>query len=1021
MADSVYDKTTLAGLYRFLNPAGMEGNVAPTPRAVDKASIFDILMEKFLSSQGAFYDWQAISSAIEKHYKGPNAKAVDKEELARSVQMIGDKQISVLKNDYWKPGKQQVESINTMVPTLSSQVPGFSAAVFVSRNPMINPAARGTTRGKNPNSSRGSNPSDFFLNFIPSYFASQMIPYLQVELEMTRAVSKDPKDKNYLSTPSQMRFFLGSNDLAKLSPVDQVIERSGLDFENQTAYTGMEIFLMPQTLTNLDEDGTRLNDSGVSVRLTPPKPFVSLASIEGFEVRIQNAGAGAFAHKKGNLRLKVHDKGRLSEFAEFIRGGPGFASAKVWTTYGWMAPRGNEDDAYAEFINNNMIVRDCWKIVNSQYGFDAAGAANVSLEMVSAAYKNLENEVVTAGLGISKDLADLRAAFRVINDAKAKLYSTGKFALPILSEQVLNAASSDGVFGPDVKDAAAVARNILTAARGKLDPKDYETFKEKLEAVTSKTGNLTYEKVKTSIDASLKQHIDKFSASPDPFLPEPSDDAARGAYFPDKDIQKEIDGFKGRTKERNEAIKKSKVGKSTKFLDVKSPVVSFGKLFLNFILPGMQSNVTLEGSPTEVQVFFYALNDQCGPISNYSIAEFPIDMTKLLFAYSQALKENNVDSLNLQTFLKLVIDTQFSDPRAIGYGMNSYYRPYDPDKPGEAEYKKDDPTVEDNMAKWVEKWGGWKPPIIEFYVEEGTDQPVLIKNVIEDAKSSVVASKPASTPGTAESQPTQKKIIKRIHIYDRQCNPFKLLQQFIDIGSGQVQAGEINKAKIESKVEKALSGKIDAAKREALKKSLASKGTAEIEKELRAQGLTSEDFNDFRTITTPGGDDIKLTGLTSDFKAELSRYAPTIRIGTNGTMVTSANVASKTDGLMGSINIMNASKGRKEGSPGAEDNGLFDLRGLPLRTTPVQLTLNTMGCPTIQLYQNYFVDFDTGTTIDNIYSCTQITHAISQGKFTTALTFAYLNGYGRFSLPQSADMIVSNAYSAAIDRVKPKK
>lgn len=1012
MAEAVFDKTTLAGLYRFLNPAGMESNVAPAPRAVDKGNIFDILMETFLSSQGAFYDWRTISSMVEGHFKGSGPKQIDKDELARSVQMIGDKKIEALKNDYWKPGKQEVIGIKSLVPALSEKVPGFSAAVFVSRNPMINPAARGTTRSRSINSSRASNPTDFFLNFIPSYFASQMVPYLQVELEMSRATSKD---KNYISTPSMMRFFLGSNDLAKLSPIDQVIEKTGLDVENQTAYAGMELFLMPQTLTNMDPDGTWLKNGDMTVRLAPPKPFVPLASIEGLEVRIQNAGAGAFAHKKGNLRMKVHDKGRLSEFAEFIRGGPGFAEARVWTTYGWMAPRGNADDAYAEFINNNMIVRDCWKVVNCQYGFDAAGSANLALDMVSAAYKGLENQVVTAGLGIASELADLRGVFRTINELKTKLYSTGKFSVPILSEQVLNAASTDGFFGPDIKDVKSVARNILTAAGGKLSPEDYATLKEKLEAVT--TGAQTYEKVKTTIDNSLKQHIDKFSASPDPFLPAPDDDASRGAYFPDNDIKTEINKFNASSKERNEVVKKSKAGKSTKFLDIKATVVSFGKLFLNFILPGVQSNVALEGDPVEVQVFFYALNDQCGPISNYSIAEFPIDMTRLLFAYSQALKENNVDSLTVQAFLKLVIDTQFSDPRAIGYGMNSFYKPWDPDK-GEAEQKKNEDKIDDAIAEWCRKWGAWKPPIIEFYVEEGTDQPVLIQNVIEDAKSSVVSPKPPSTSGATESQPTQKKIIKRIHVYDRQCNPFKLLEQFIGVGSGQVQMGEVNKAKIESKIEKAL-GKLDNDKRAALKKAMqeSKDPTAERDKALRAQGLTSEDIDDFKTVTTPGGEDIVLGKLTSDFKTELSRYAPTIRIGTNGTMVTAANVASKTDGLMGSINTIKASKGKKEGGPGANDNGLFDLMGLPLRTTPVQLTLNTVGCPTMQLYQNYFVDFDTGTTIDNIYSCTQIGHAISQGKFTTSLTFAYLNGYGKFSMPQSVDMIVNGVALSVLDRV----
>jgi len=69
---------------------------------------------------------------------------------------------------------------------------------------------------------------------------------------------------------------------------------------------------------------------------------------------------------------------------------------------------------------------------------------------------------------------------------------------------------------------------------------------------------------------------------------------------------------------------------------------------------------------------------------------------------------------------------------------------------------------------------------------------------------------------------------------------------------------------------------------------------------------------------------------------------------------------------------------------------------LPLRLLPMQLTMNTYGCPIAQLYQQYFLDFGTGTTLDNVYSCTQINHSFAPGKFETSWTFVYSDGYGRF-------------------------
>jgi hypothetical protein len=47
----------------------------------------------------------------------------------------------------------------------------------------------------------------------------------------------------------------------------------------------------------------------------------------------------------------LHDKARISEFAEFIRGPSGYSNLIIRTTYGWSSPKGREDDEYSKFIN----------------------------------------------------------------------------------------------------------------------------------------------------------------------------------------------------------------------------------------------------------------------------------------------------------------------------------------------------------------------------------------------------------------------------------------------------------------------------------------------------------------------------------------------------------------------------------------------------------------------------------------------------------------------------------------------
>ena len=59
--------------------------------------------------------------------------------------------------------------------------------------------------------------------------------------------------------------------------------------------------------------------------------------------------------------------------------------------------------------------------------------------------------------------------------------------------------------------------------------------------------------------------------------------------------------------------------------------------------------------------------------------------------------------------------------------------------------------------------------------------------------------------------------------------------------------------------------------------------------------------------------------------------------------------------------------------------------------------MTSKGCPIASLYQQYFIDFGTGTTLDNLYNCTQLQHSIGPGKFDTSWTFAFTDGYGKFA------------------------
>jgi len=84
--------------------------------------------------------------------------------------------------------------------------------------------------------------------------------------------------------------------------------------------------------------------------------------------------------------------------------------------------------------------------------------------------------------------------------------------------------------------------------------------------------------------------------------------------------------------------------------------------------------------------------------------------------------------------------------------------------------------------------------------------------------------------------------------------------------------------------------------------------------------------------------------------------------------------------------------------------------GLPLQIQPADASISMLGCPIIRYAQHFFVDFGTGTSMDDLYFVKTINHKISPGTFTTSLTLANRDGDAAFQsmfnlLNKSIEMI----------------
>ena len=53
---------------------------------------------------------------------------------------------------------------------------------------------------------------------------------------------------------------------------------------------------------------------------------------------------------------------------------------------------------------------------------------------------------------------------------------------------------------------------------------------------------------------------------------------------------------------------------------------------------------------------------------------------------------------------------------------------------------------------------------------------------------------------------------------------------------------------------------------------------------------------------------------------------------------------------------------------------------------PATVNITMLGMPLINRGQMYYIDFGTGTSLDNVYTVTSVKHSIKGGQFTTTVT-----------------------------------
>ena len=959
---------SLDNIYTMMSPQDLSGGFilnigAPITQVQPAVALLTDILET--DGKGVL-SVQDIKQRFEDVATSTDPNSVTKDDINRYFDFYSTKGFLSFASDDVKKfdgldsdGQQKVKHVGGISEIIGPKFaqlldPTFDISFLSSRSPFFHPAKRNARR------------VEIFLNYMPPVVASSISPYLDIEFQSTR----DPSDR--VQSTGQLRFLLGAVNKDSLSVPDkamlearQDVRVGSGDAQKEFDFFGMEAFTMPQTLVNPSPNRS-IGTNGL--RYTEVlDPFRPLASIESFTVSIVPT-VGMYTYKRATMVMKIHDRSRLVEFSELLQPQT-YSDVTLWATYGWRAPD-NANNPYFDYINSNMMCREAYGIINSNYAFDNSGGVTLTLDLFTKGVAEMRTLKLSDTLGdarfVMNQVQQLGEAIRAYRKS-LRLDPPEGSTKEIRIFQLLDAAQSGEFPNMNVSEVQKTIQTLsLNYKRNKRPvPDDVQKLITAMSTLYKPTGSQSAQKfsLKERIQSlSTKNIADKFNElllGADPFLP--TDSKTDSKRDLDKSpLVREIAKYK--------PSPKASVGKLNK------KVVSFGKLFSVFAAQAIVSAQVVD----ELQVFFYSLNEQCGPVSAHSIAEFPIDLQMFIDQYRAHVVSRGGELITLEEFLALVINAQVLDDRSIGYGLRSFYEPYDPNNHDAQVNKNKEQEFESALAARTQKYGAFKKPVIEMYIETTHQKPTSNGNsdILKLLSYSV---KDAQTETEKDLKAKQLKRIMRVHVYDKQANTEIAASQLLRSSDGR--------------------GFVQLPSTEYAKKLMGGTSLQNSTDAVKAFGINLQKAIDDKT----SGVTIAQASDAVSVKNLVSKLVPTITVGANGSRVSRAELGSKNEPLLSTVNMLRSNTTRNSAAPNGSGEG-----GVPLRVIPGEMSMPMAGCPLLAPAQKFFIDVQTGTTIDNLYILTTLTHTLSPGKFETVAQFAFADAYGTFTgTPSIAEFVAS--------------
>lgn len=812
---------------------------------------------------------------------------------------------------------------------------------------------------------KNTNACTMFLNSIPSIEMARCVPYLDVQFQFGRP----PTDaNNRVQNASLEKFLFGAvlapagssstHSITRLMLDANVITSSNRDGNDQDySVAGMELFTAPMTLVNADEiDDPQIRSTPV---LDKFRPFLTFKDLS-IEVR---PTTGIMCFKTAQMNFILHDRSRLAEIADFVRPDL-YSNTEILIEYGWSHPEPPGTGNHYATLLNGMRCREKYMITNVSFGMDELGQINVSLNLAMRGSTDMNTENIASDEdGVGPILREVAALSTSIGELRRRVFQQGApGAREVRGIQILDAASDSAgqlLLTPALRTSLREFTAAMRRAAG-TNPvvTDLLTALRNLYGDRDSHGTAgEIPNLRSTVRENIANKLRRLMNHNDPFI-------APGIANPALRI--------GRQGGRNRQTPNAPPDDSV--LTGLPTYVSLAKLLLLFV----GEPLARTGKFDDVQLIFYPMNIYAGLANSLNIGQFLVDTRYFFQQYTQFRLQNasRAANVSLRDFLLFIAATMIDDPAATSYGLH--------DTHGAGFYQ----HVQENGTTTTQANSHMFPNSVALQ----TRIEALLHNVTPDGSFRLpqidfyIECCPESREAAGDGQATSgsdSKAILRVHIFDRQTTSYDtqgaLLQSNRDSELrtiGDMPGRETGNAGVRQSQEESASTILAAA---------------------RSAQLIEQVPDSSPPI-------YRILGGPRRLKEFLMKTSPYIIFGSGGTAVQSAGVTTIQDSQLSTVNLLRSFHGGPL-EPNGENPG-----GLPLQVIPAEMSMQTWGCPLLEFAQQFFVDFQTGTTLDNYYTITGLSHKFEPGNFTTSIKFSFSDAYGRYSslidrVRSAADML----------------